>query len=71
MALLGRAKSRSPSAPDPTMPASIRKAVSNEAVESVSHPTVNGIRTPEAEKNVTIIPVAAPADLGNKSVQIE
>ena len=53
------------------MPESIKNAVSNEAVESVSHPTRNGINTPEAEKKVTIIPVAAPADSGNRSVQIE
>ena len=71
MALLGRAKSRSPSAPDPTVPDSMRKAISNDAVASVSHPIRNGVRTPEAEKKVTIIPVAAPADFENRSVQIE
>ena len=69
--LLGRAKSRSPSAPDPTIPDSMRKARSNDAVASVSHPIRKGVRTPEAEKNVTIIPVAAPADFENRSVQIE
>ena len=71
LALLGRAKSISPSAPEPTIPDSIRTAVSNDPVVSVSHPIRNGVRTPEAEKKVTIIPVAAPADFENKSVQIE
>ena len=69
--LLGRAKSRSPSAPDPTIPDSMRKAISDDAVASVSHPIRKGVKTPEAEKKVTIIPVAAPADFENRSVQIE
>ena len=67
----GRANSTNPSAPEPTIPESMRKAASKEVVVSVSQPTRNGINTPEAEKNVTMMPVAAPADFGNRSVQIE
>jgi len=55
LVLLGHTKSTSPSAPNQTIPDSIR----------------NGVRTPEAEKKVTIIPFAAPADFENRWEQIE
>ena len=57
---LGFAKRNMPTAPLATIDAIRMKAAAKLPLMSVRRPTITGINSPEAEKNVIMIPVAAP-----------
>ena len=56
----GFAKKNMPTAPLATIDAIRMKAAAKLPLMSVRRPTITGINSPEAEKNVIMIPVAAP-----------
>ena len=58
--VFGRAKRNIPNAPLATIEAIRMNAAAKLPLRSVSRPTITGINRPDAEKNVIMIPVAAP-----------
>ena len=68
---LPEAKKINPKTPLPTTTQSMVKAIPKPPFPSANQPVIHGHNTPDAEKKVTITPVATPVLLGNKSAHIE